>query len=73
MVKESLETVVSDLEVALTDAAKFDAGNSSAGTRLRKKVQAVSKALKAVRKVVSEVKAQRKSEKPAKVVPSETV
>jgi len=68
MVKDKLATVLSDLDSALKDAEKFDGGNASAGVRLRKQVQDATRALKEVRKAVSEVKAQRKAEKPAKQV-----
>ena len=66
MVKDKLAIVLSDLDSALKDAEKFDGGNASAGVRLRKQVQAATKALKEVRKVVSTVKAERKASKPAK-------
>lgn len=44
------------LEEAEKDAEKFDAGNSSAGTRLRKKMLEIGKLTKEVRKEVSDIK-----------------
>ena len=46
------ETVMSAQE----DAAKFEKGNSAAGTRLRKKMQDIKKLAQEVRENVSDVK-----------------
>ena len=53
-VKVSLEQVVQQLTEALVDAAKVDAGNKSAGTRVRKAAQEATVALKELRKQVLE-------------------
>lgn len=46
---DSFNTLVSLVESAKVDAEKVDAGNKSAGTRLRKTMQEVKKLCKAVR------------------------
>ena len=53
----------SDLELTIRDAEKADAGNVSAGIRVRKRMQEVIARLKNVRKVISDIKHQLKSEK----------
>lgn len=50
--EELVETVMSAKE----DAAKFEKGNSAAGTRLRKKMQDIKKLAQEVRENVSDVK-----------------
>jgi hypothetical protein len=55
-VKVSLEQVVQQLTDALVDAGKVDAGNKSAGTRVRKAAQDAVVALKEVRKQVLDVR-----------------
>ena len=38
-IKEDLENILDQLQEAILDAEKFDQGNSSAGTRVRKAMQ----------------------------------
>ncbi len=63
MVSKKLAEIAALLCGAHTDAEKFDHGNTSAGTRVRKAAQTAVLALKELRKIVSEVKAERKLEK----------
>jgi hypothetical protein len=58
-----LEEAIKELKLILRDAEKADAGNLSAGVRVRKKMQDVIGTLKDVRKVISEVKQNLKAEK----------
>lgn len=58
-----IEEAIKELKLILRDAEKADAGNLSAGVRVRKKMQDVIANLKDVRKVISEVKQNLKSEK----------
>jgi len=58
-----IEEAIKELKLILRDAEKADAGNLSAGVRVRKKMQDVIANLKNVRKVISEVKQNLKSEK----------
>lgn len=60
---DKLEMLMETLTSAGADAAKFDAGNSAAGTRLRKKALEASKQLKSLRAEVQSVKSSRKEEK----------
>lgn len=61
-VQEVLSAVMKQLELVLRDAEKFDNGNASAGTRVRKQAQEVIKSLKDLRKLVSDVKEARKGD-----------
>lgn len=63
MLAEKLSEVTSLLCGAQADAEKFDKGNSSAGTRVRKASQEAVNALKALRKLVSTTKAERNTTK----------
>ena len=58
-----IEEVVKELQLTLRDAEKADAGNVSAGVRVRKRMQEVIAKLKEVRKTISEVKHNLKAEK----------
>ncbi len=58
-----IEEAIKDLELTIRDAEKADAGNVSAGIRVRKRMQEVIARLKNVRKVISDIKHQLKSEK----------
>jgi hypothetical protein len=58
-----IEEVVKELELTIRDAEKADAGNVSAGIRVRKRMQEAISKLKLVRKVISDVRHQLKSEK----------
>jgi len=53
---ESLKAIVDDLEASLSDAQKFDGGNASAGTRVRKAAQEAKKALQDLRLSIQETK-----------------
>jgi len=58
-----IEEAIKELELVVRDAEKADAGNISAGVRVRKKMQEVIAKLKEVRKVISDVKHALKAEK----------
>ena len=60
MVENKLSEVIELLCSATGDAGKFDSGNNSAGTRVRKAAQDAVHALKDLRKTVSETKNERK-------------
>ena len=51
-VEAMVQGMIDDLNAALGDAAKHDGGNSAAGTRVRKAMQAVKAAAQDVRKKV---------------------
>lgn len=53
---KSLQDLESLIASASEDAAKFEKGNKTSGTRLRKKMQEVKKLAQAVREEVSETK-----------------
>ena len=53
---DSLQEIIDLLESAKADADKFDLGNSTAGTRLRKTAMEAKKRLDALRKSVQETK-----------------
>lgn len=59
---ESLDSIIADLQAAREDAEKFDGGNASAGTRVRKVAQAGKKALHSLRGEVQEIKTARKAD-----------
>ena len=58
-----IEEAIKELELTVRDAEKADAGNISAGIRVRKRMQEVIAKLKNVRKVISDIKHQLKAEK----------
>ena len=58
-----IQEAINELQLILRDAEKADAGNVSAGIRVRKKMQEVITRLKDVRKVISDVKHALKAEK----------
>jgi hypothetical protein len=58
-----IQEAINELQLILRDAEKADAGNVSAGIRVRKKMQEVISRLKDVRKVISDVKHALKAEK----------
>lgn len=60
---ELIEEAIKELQLTLRDAEKADAGNVSAGVRVRKRMQDAIKKLKDVRKVISDVKHALKAEK----------
>ena len=53
---KSFQDLVNVVESAKQDAEKFEKGNSAAGTRLRKKMQAIKELASEVRKNVSDIK-----------------
>ena len=61
MVENKLSEVIEFLCSVKGDAEKFDGGNASAGTRIRKAAQDAVHALKDLRKTVSETKNERKN------------
>lgn len=61
-----IEEAIKDLQLIVRDAEKADAGNVSAGVRVRKRMQEVISKLKLVRKVISDVKHALKAEKEEK-------
>ena len=63
---EIIEEAIKELQLVLRDAEKADAGNVSAGVRVRKKMQEVIAKLKDARKAISDVKHALKAEKQEK-------
>jgi len=61
--EEKLKTLMEILADSAPDAVKFDAGNSAAGSRLRKKALQAAKQLKSLRAEVQSTKGVRKEEK----------
>jgi hypothetical protein len=55
-IEQRMSAVCESLALAMSDAAKFDSGNSSAGTRVRKAAMSAIKALKEVRTAVQDQK-----------------
>ena len=60
MVIDKLNEIIETLNAAKNDAEKFDRGNATAGTRVRKSAQASVTALKELRKAISQIKTDRK-------------
>ena len=58
--QDKLNTIINDLTACLADAEKFDKGNASAGTRIRKTAQENKSALQDLRLLVQETKTARK-------------
>lgn len=63
---EIIEEAIKELQLVLRDAEKADAGNVSAGVRVRKKMQEVIAKLKDARKAISDIKHALKAEKQEK-------
>lgn len=63
MIKNDLEDIVEMLCDGCKDADKFDRGNATAGTRLRKRAMEVIKLLKGMRAEIIEVRNDRKENK----------
>lgn len=61
-----IREAIQELQLILRDAEKADAGNVSAGIRVRKKMQDAIAKLKDVRKVISDVRQALKAEKEEK-------
>jgi hypothetical protein len=57
---EAIKTAMDDF---LAEDEKFEAGNGSAGTRARKALQVLTKAIKERRKEITDTKNARKAEK----------
>lgn len=53
---KSFEELLTAVESAKVEAGKFDKGNKSAGTRLRKQLQIIARSAKACRQEVSDLK-----------------
>lgn len=63
MVLEKLQEILSELSLAVRDAEKFDAGNASAGRRVRSSAMAAIKELKSLRaEVMTELHERKGSE-----------
>ena len=61
MINEKLEEIIELLAEADKDTQKFDRGNSTAGTRVRKTAMEAIKLLKEMRAEIIEVRNDRKS------------
>jgi|TARA_R100000664_G_C2694250_1_gene97117 hypothetical protein len=61
MIKERLEEIIELLAEADKDTQKFDRGNATAGTRVRKTAMEAIKLLKEMRAEIIEVRNERKS------------
>ena len=66
MIKDDLEDIVEMLCDGCKDADKFDRGNATAGTRIRKRAMEVIKLLKDMRAEIIEVRNDRKENKQKK-------
>lgn len=55
-IENELQTIITNLNTALNDATKFDGGNASAGTRVRKAAMEATKSLKNLRATVTNIK-----------------
>ena len=58
-IETSLQEIINNLTNAINDAGKFDNGNASAGTRVRKAAMEATKNLKELRATVTEIKQSR--------------
>jgi hypothetical protein len=63
MIRERLEEIVTLLNDAERDTQKFDRGNATAGTRVRKTAMEAIKLLKEMRLEIIEVRNDRKANK----------
>lgn len=61
-----IQEAINELQLILRDAEKADAGNVSAGIRVRKKMQDVIAKLRSVRKIISDIRQVLKAEKEEK-------
>lgn len=61
-IRQVVEALAQTLTDALADADKFDRGNASAGTRVRKALMEVHKGTKAARAQVSQISNDRKND-----------
>ena len=60
-VTELINELIETLNGAVEDAGKFDSGNQSAGTRVRKALQLTINGSKELRKTVQEIKNSKKN------------
>ena len=63
MIKERLEEIIELLHSTGKDTEKFDRGNATAGTRVRKKAMEVIKLLKEMRSEIIDIRNERKNNK----------
>ena len=63
MIKDDLEDIIEMLCYGCKDADKFDRGNATAGTRIRKRAMEVIKLLKDMRAEIIEIRNDRKENK----------
>lgn len=61
-----IQEAIDELKLVLRDAEKADAGNVSAGIRVRKRMQEAIAKLKLVRKIISDIRHALKTEKEEK-------
>lgn len=61
-----IQEAIDELQLVLRDAEKADAGNVSAGIRVRKRMQEAIAKLKLVRKIISDIRHALKAEKEEK-------
>lgn len=64
-IAKELTSIADELGDAIKDAQKFDAGNDTAGTRVRKAAQEARARLFGLRNMVTEVREERTTEKSA--------
>lgn len=55
-IESLINEMINNLEDSLNDAKKFDNGNKSAGTRLRKLMQEIKSSAQEVRETISQIK-----------------
>jgi hypothetical protein len=63
MIKERLEEIIELLHSTGKDTEKFDRGNATAGTRVRKSAMEVIKLLKEMRSEIIDIRNERKNNK----------
>ena len=63
MIKDRLEEIIELLHSTGKDTEKFDRGNATAGTRVRKKAMEVIKLLKEMRSEIIDIRNERKNNK----------
>lgn len=62
-IEAAVEDMIATLQNSLEDAVKFDGGNASAGTRVRKALQEVTNSCKLTRASVIDIRNARKASK----------
>ena len=62
MIKDKLEEIIELLALSDRDTQKFDRGNSTAGTRVRKQAMEAIKLLKEMRAEIIEIRSDRKTD-----------